>query len=118
MPKYYRGDVIEVIAPAGQDANGNNLVKPRPVVVWKNASGNDDIVVSVYCTSQNKGEEDKCIFIEKGTQESINMGLTKDTYIIPTKIINIPSISVRRKLGVCSKIQEMQKIVDKWVVTG
>ena len=107
MVKLYRGDVIEVIYKISSTER-----KTRPVIVMHNANKDSD-VISIYCTSQNNGDDENNIFIEKDSDEGRLMGITKDTYIQPLKIKTIDAISVKRKIGKSSKMSEIFKIIDK-----
>ena len=111
MAKIYRGHVIEVWAPAGFDKKGNRLVKPRPVVVLQNVAKSDNMV-TVYCTTQNNGDDINNIFVEAGTDEAIQMGLKKSTYIRPGAILNLDIKSFKRILGRCPLMDRIQAIIE------
>ena len=106
MAKLYRGHVIEVIAPAGP-----GKFKPRPVIVLQNVGKNSDMV-TVYCTSQNNGDDNNNIFVAANSKEGTEMGLAKDTYIRPNKILNLSIKSFSRILGKCPLMAEITKIID------
>jgi len=108
MIKLYRGDVIEVYY-----IDSKKGLKKRPVIVFQNPPKKSIDTISVYCTSQNDGDDDNVIFIESDSEEGRNMGLTKDTYIRPLIIRPIDSKFFVRKIGKCSLMQEIQKIVDR-----
>jgi len=93
MVKLHRGDVIEVLAPDGKGG-----LKSRPVIVLHNVPKNAD-AVSVYCTTQNDGDEKNTIFVSANSIQGKEMGITKDTYIRPKKILTIPAKSIRRLIG-------------------
>lgn len=107
MPKLYRGDVIYVLAPAGPKE-----FKERPVIVLQNCKS-DDGMITVYCTSQNNGDDENNIFVKVDSEEGIAMGLTKDTWIRPAKIINLPGLAFVRKIGRCGLMREIQQILEK-----
>ena len=107
MRKLYRGEVIRVMAP-----NGKGGLKERPVIVYKDAKKDDD-VISVYCTGQNNGDDDFTIFIKFDSPEGVEMGLTKDTWIRPKNIIRIPTNSILRPIGRCSFMDKIESIIDK-----
>lgn len=106
MVKLYRGHVIEVIAPAGPGE-----FKPRPVIVLHNVGKNSDMI-TVYCTSQNNGDDENNIFVSVDSKEGVAMGLTKDTYIRPLKILNLSVKSFHRILGKCPLMDKITKIID------
>jgi len=106
MVKLYRGHVIEVIAPAGP-----GKFKPRPVIVLQNVNKNSDMV-TVYCTTQNNGDDQNNIFIKADSPEGIEMGIEKDTYIRPNDILNLSIKSFRKILGKCPLMAEINKIID------
>jgi len=107
MVKLYKGDVIWISAPDGKGG-----YKERPVIVFKDAP-KDSTVVSVYCTSQNNGDDANNIFVPKASQEAKDMGIPKDTWIRPLDIRIVDSRQIHRILGKCSLMQEIQRIVDK-----
>lgn len=112
MPNIYRGQVIEVYAPAGYDKDGNAKLKPRPVVVLHNVAKNSDIV-SVYCTTQNNLDDANNIFVAANSKEGEEMGITKDTYIRPGKVMHIPIESFKRLLGKCPFMQRITQLIEK-----
>lgn len=106
MVKLYRGHVIEVIAPAGE-----GKFKPRPVIVLQNVNKNSDII-SVYCTTQNNGDDANNIFVKADSPEGQEMGIEKDTYIRPNSIINISVQSFKRILGKCPLMAQITKVIE------
>ena len=106
MRKLNRGEVIRVNAPDGKGG-----LKERHVIVWKDTKKDAD-AISVYCTSQNDGDDKNNIFVAVDSKEGIQMGLTKDTYIRPKKIINIPAFSIIKPVGKCPFMQQIAKIVE------
>ncbi len=116
MIKLYRGDVIEVAAPAGVDKFGTMRYKPRPVIVLQNVN-RDSNIISVYCTTQNNGDDKHNIFVEKDSEHGKKMGLSADTYIRPSTILNLPIESFKRFLGKCPLMDDINKIMDK-IQTG
>jgi len=114
MIKLYRGDVIEVIAYCGRDKNGNPMFKPRPVVLLHPVNKHTDII-SVYCTSKNDGDDGNNIFVEAGSPEGIQMGLTKDTYVRPNSQLNLPKESFKRLLGKCPFMAKIMAIRERYI---
>jgi hypothetical protein len=106
MPRLFLGDVIEVLAPAGPDK-----FKHRPVIVLRNCKSENGII-AVYCTSQNNGDDVYALLVAAESQEGTLMGLTKDTWIRPGNILNLPGNSFVRKIGTCGLILEIERIID------
>lgn len=109
MVKLHRGDVIEV--KYHYDPKTNKF-KTRPVIVLHNAPKNAD-VVSVYCTSQNDGNDEDSIFVPFDSKEGILIGLTKDTYIRPGIIKTIEADFINRPLGKCPFMNDILKLIEK-----
>lgn len=107
MIKYHRGDVIWVFAPDGKGG-----LKPRPVVVFQTVTKGSD-AISVYCTTQNNGDDLNTIFVKCDSEVGELMGIEQDTYIRPHNIITIPAKSIIRKIGKCPLMQQIQLIVDR-----
>ena len=107
MPVYHRGQVLEVFYPDGKGG-----LKTRPVVVLHTTQKKGD-AISVYCTTQNDGDDDNCIFVEFESTEGKEMGLKKDTYIRPKVIKTIDAKFVVRPMGKCPYMQKIQQIIDK-----
>ena len=112
MRKLYRGEVILVWAPAGIAPNGAKKLKERPVIVLKDTKKDDD-AISVYCTTQNDGDDKNNILVLAKSENGLKMGLTKDTYIRPKQILTIPSEFIVRSIGKCPLMQEINKIIDR-----
>jgi hypothetical protein len=106
MVKLYRGYVIEVVAPAGP-----GIFKPRPVIVLQNVGKNADMI-TVYCTTQNDGDDKNNIFVSADSPEGIEMGISKDTYIRPNRILTLSIKSFNRILGKCPLMTKITKIID------
>jgi len=106
MAKLYRGDVIEVYYPDGKGG-----LKKRPVIVLQNVNKSTD-VISVYCTTQNDGNDAENIFVKADSKHGIEMGIPKDTYIRPNITKILPLKWVVRLLGKCPLMQEISKIID------
>lgn len=111
MPKLYRGDVIRVLAPIIK-SNGEKGFKERHVIVLQD-SKKDDTVITVYCTGQNNGDDDYNIFVGVASKEGKEMGLTKDTWIRPKTILNLPIKSLVRVVGKCSLMQRIAQMMEK-----
>lgn len=111
MRKLYRGEVIIAWYPDGLDANGKKKLKPRHVIVKTDSKKNSD-VISVYCTTQNNGDDKNNIFVPLKSEDGIKMGLTEDTYIRPKVIRTLPTEAIIRPVGRCSLMQEIDKIID------
>lgn len=109
MRKLYRGEVIEVKYSYDEKTK---TWKSRPVVVLHPAQKNSD-VISVYCTSQNDGDDINSIFVKFDSDAGRQMGLTKDTYIRPNVIKTIRTESINRPIGKCPYMIEIQKVQDK-----
>lgn len=109
MVKLHRGDVIDV--KYHYDSKTGEI-KSRPVIVLQNAPKNSD-VITVYCTSQNDGNDNDCIFVKADSDEGKRMGLTKDTYIRPGTVRTIKKEFIKRLLGKCSLMHQIQTIIDK-----
>lgn len=105
--KCYRGDVISV-----KWTDGNGGLKSRPVIVFQNANKNSD-VISVYCTTQNNGDDDNNILVLADSDEGRLMGLDVDTYIRPNKIATVPAKWVNRIIGKTTLMQKINSIIDK-----
>jgi mRNA-degrading endonuclease toxin of MazEF toxin-antitoxin module len=106
MTKLYRGDVIEVYYP-----DGNGGLKVRPVIVLQNVNKNSD-VISVYCTTQNNGDDMNNLFVRCDSDEGRQMGIIKDTYIRPNVIKTLPLKALKRLIGTCPLMKEISKIID------
>jgi len=106
MAKLYRGDVIEVYYPDGKGG-----LKVRPVIVLQNINKSSD-VISVYCTTQNNGDDINNIFVSSTSDVGKGMGLSKDTYIRPAIVKTLPIKSVKRLIGKCPLMQEISKIIE------
>lgn len=106
MVKLYRGYVIEVVAPAGE-----GKFKPRPVILLQNVGKNSDMI-SVYCTTQNNGDDNNNILVTADSPEGKEMGIEKDTYIRPNSILNISVKSFKRVLGKCPLMSKITNMID------
>lgn len=109
MRKLYKGEVIEVKYHFDQITK---KWKSRPVVVFKNTPKDSD-VISVYCTTQNDGDDENSIFVKCDSDEGKEMGLEKDTYIRPNIIKTIPVDLLNRPIGKCPYMVNIQIIIDK-----
>ncbi|HEY0055401.1 MAG TPA: type II toxin-antitoxin system PemK/MazF family toxin [Pedobacter sp.] len=107
MVKLYRGDVVEVFYPFGKGE-----LKSRPVIILQNTNKSSD-AITVYCTSQNNGDDDNNIFVLADSDVGRQMGVTKDTYIRPKVIKTIDLFYMKRPIGKCPLMQEIQRIIDK-----
>ena len=83
------------------------------MVVLRDSNKNPDVVMLVYCTTQNKSLEYECIEVLEGTEEFYNMGLTKSTYIVPGIIKPIDVTTVIEPIGYCSRMNDIDKIISK-----
>jgi len=107
MIKLYRGDVIRVYY-----TDGKGGLKERHVIVYKDIKP-EDTIISVYCTSQNDGNDHQNILVLMTSEEGIKMGLTADTYIRPLEIKFLPYKAFIRKVGNCGLMGQIQKIIDQ-----
>jgi len=101
-----------MLYPAGKDPNGKPILKVRPVVVLQNQNKNSDII-TVYCTSQNDGDDEHTIFVKFDSEEGYAMGLTKDTWIRPGKIKTFSVEFIERKIGTCPLMTQITHIIEK-----
>ncbi len=104
MRKLYRGEVITL-----KQSDGKGGLKWRLGIVYKD-SKKDDSVVTVYCTTQNDGNDDLNILVFADSEEGEDMGLEEDTYIRPTVIKIIPLEYQGRPIGKCSLMAQISKI--------
>jgi mRNA-degrading endonuclease toxin of MazEF toxin-antitoxin module len=112
-----RGEVIFVKYPNGFDTEGNPQYKPRRVVVLYDTK-KDDSAVTVYCTSQNNGDDEYNILVDDKSEEGKNMGLDKPTYIRPKDIKTFPVEALIRPVGKCSLMDKIQAIIEKIKAKG
>jgi hypothetical protein len=106
MAKYYRGDVVLAMAPIG-----DNKFKIRPVVILKDVKKSDNFI-SVYCTTQNNGEDEFNIFVEADSEHGEAMGLEEDTYIRPKRTLNLSILSIQRFIGTCPLMHKIDQIQE------
>lgn len=106
MIKLYRGDVVRVLAPDGKGG-----LKERHLIVYKDAKADSDFV-TVYCTSQNDGNDKENILVLCKSEEGVKMGLTEDTYIRPLNVKTFPRKFFVRRVGRCSLLPDIDRIID------
>ena len=82
------------------------------MIVYKDSKVGSDFL-SVYCTSQNDGNDNDNIFVKRSSAEGISMGLTKDTYIRPLQTKNISREFFLRKVGKCNMLNEIDLIIER-----
>ena len=111
MRKLLRGEVIRALYPDGIDSKGKKKYKERHVIV-KSDTKKDSDVVSIYCTTQNNGDDKNNILVLLDSPEGEEMGLTEDTYIRATTIATLPTEAIVRPVGTCPFMNEIAKIQD------
>jgi hypothetical protein len=109
MAKFNRGDVYYCMYPNGKDKEGKTKLKPRPMIVLSDTDKKLKLVPLIYCTGENKElETNYQIVVEKGSDEYVEMGLEKTTYIITPKCSpNFPVEFIMYKIGHCSLMDKV-----------
>ena len=81
------------------------------MVVLRDSNKNPDVVMLVYCTTENKELLHECIEVLKDTEEFYKMGLTESTYIVPAITKPMPAHAVVEPLGHCSHMDKIERII-------
>lgn len=120
MAKFRRGEVYLCLYESGKNKKGEPLFKDRPMVVLSDTDKNPQIVPLIYCTGENKSlSTNYQIKVEKGTHEYFKMGLTKTTYILPTRVLhNFPVEAILERIGICPFMSEIENMHKDYLVNG
>jgi|GEM_PF-1514612 len=107
MP-YNVGDVVDVWFAYRED--GEIKVKERPAIVYKVHQETNHALIQL--TSTNKSGKYPGFFVTKESQEGIEMGLTKDTFIHLEETYWIPEKFIRRLRGTFGEMGKIEKAMS------
>lgn len=103
---YKRGDVVLVAFPNSD----LKTFKQRPALVVQNmnvALDLEQLIAALITTSEAVGPGPTRILIEKQTRHGLRMKLLHDSKIVLDDLATIPFKAIRRRLGTCGKMNEV-----------
>lgn len=110
MATFDRGDVILVYFP-WKDENGEIQFKSRPGIVLHVEADQKRLIIQI--TSRNRSGQFPGKWVLANSKLGLEMGLKKDSFIHYTKQAEINIRDVKRVIGYCSIIEDIQDELDE-----
>ena len=108
MAKYSKGDVVFVHYPFWE--NGELKSKPRPAIIME-VAGSEHFIIK--CTSKNKSDKFKGVWILSSSPEGIKMGFKVNTFINLSETITLKGFAIIRKIGDCPILEKLEDMLDE-----
>jgi len=108
MSPYKRGDVVMLHFPFKEDPT---KTKFRPAVVLEDED--DPIFALIQCTSTNRSDKLKGLWVIKDSPEGRIMGILKDTFINVSNVVRLNRYAIYRKIGVCPLMDEIDELLNQ-----